>query len=59
MLAMSVNAWAAQRGLLLGQVRTEEKSNEITAIAGETRKAEADYVLSLKANHPTLHDDAS
>ena len=79
-----VSAWAAQRGLLLGQVRTEEKSNEITAIpallkllsvkgcivtidamgcqkaiAGEIRKAEADYVLSLKANHPTLHNDAS
>jgi predicted transposase YbfD/YdcC len=79
-----VSAWAAQRGLLLGQVRTQEKSNEITAIpallkllsvkgcivtidamgcqkaiAGEIRKAEADYVLSLKANHPTLHNDVS
>ena len=79
-----VSAWAAQRGLLLGQVRTQEKSNEIKAIpallkllsvkgcivtidamgcqkaiAGEIRKAEADYVLSLKANHPTLHNDAS
>ena len=27
-----VSAWASQQGLLLGQVKTDEKSNEITAI---------------------------
>ena len=27
-----VSAWASHHGLLLGQVRTAEKSNEITAI---------------------------
>jgi hypothetical protein len=27
-----VSAWADQMGLVLGQVQTEEKSNEITAI---------------------------
>lgn len=27
-----VSAWATERGLLLGQVKTDEKSNEITAI---------------------------
>ena len=27
-----VSAWEANRGLLLGQIKTEEKSNEITAI---------------------------
>jgi hypothetical protein len=27
-----VSAWSAENGLVLGQVRTNEKSNEITAI---------------------------
>ena len=27
-----VSAWASENGLTLGQVKTEEKSNEITAI---------------------------
>ena len=27
-----VSAWANQQGLVLGQTKTEEKSNEITAI---------------------------
>ena len=27
-----VSAWASKNGLVLGQVKTEEKSNEITAI---------------------------
>ena len=27
-----VSAWAADRGLTLGQIATEQKSNEITAI---------------------------
>ena len=79
-----VSAWACQASVLLGQVQTEEKSNEITAIpellkllsikgcivtidAMGCQKAitkaitkaivhsEADYVLTLKANHPYLH----
>ena len=77
-----VSAWANKAGLTLGQVRTEEKSNEITAIpellemlilkgcivtidAMGTQKAiakkiiekEADYVLALKGNQGTLHED--
>ena len=27
-----VHAWAAENSILLGQIKTEEKSNEITAI---------------------------
>lgn len=77
-----VSAWAMENRLMLGQVKVNEKSNEITAIplllesleikgctitidAMGTQKEiaknivekEADYVLSLKRNHPTLHDD--
>ena len=77
-----VSAWADENQLVLGQVRTEAKSNEITAIPTllalldlqgcivtidamgcqkEIAKAitakEADYVLSLKENHPDLFDD--
>lgn len=75
-----VSAWACQNSLLLGQVQTDKKSNEITAIpellkllsikdcivtidAMGCQKAitkaitdsEADYVLTLKSNHPHLH----
>ena len=75
-----VSAWAGEHRLLLGQVKVENKSNEITAIpallelldisgciitidAMGTQTAIAqqivakgsDYVLSLKANHPTLY----
>jgi len=75
-----VSAWASEHRLLLGQVKVENKSNEITAIpallelldisgciitidAMGTQTAIAqkiidkggDYVLSLKANHPTLY----
>lgn len=74
-----VSAWASENRLFLGQVKVEEKSNEITAIpsllelldisgsiitidAMGTQHAiaerivtlGADYVLALKANHPTL-----
>ncbi|MGH6640216.1 MAG: ISAs1 family transposase [Polaromonas sp.] len=74
-----VSAWASQSSLLLGQVRTAKKSNEITAIpellkllsiqgcivtidamgcqksiAKDIIAAQADYVLSLKANHRHL-----
>lgn len=77
-----VSAWAANAGLVLGQVKTHEKSNEITAIpmllellslqgcivtidamgcqksiAEKIRAGGADYVLALKGNQSTLHDD--
>ncbi len=76
-----VSAWASENRLLLGQMKVEGKSNEITAIpalldlldiAGciitidamgtqtEIVKCivakQADYVLCLKANHPTLYN---
>lgn len=74
-----VSAWAAEQGLVLGQVSTHKKSNEIEAIpmllgmiaiensivtidamgcqkaiAIQIRKQKADYILSLKDNHPSL-----
>ena len=74
-----VSAWASQHRLFLGQVKVENKSNEITAIpallelldisgciitidamgtqheiARRIYDKGADYVLALKANHPTL-----
>lgn len=79
-----VSAWAAQHRLVLGQVATEDKSNEITAIpkllemldvrdavvtvdamgcqkdiAGQIVKGGGDYVMSLKGNHETLHDQVA
>ncbi len=77
-----VSAWASANHLVLGQLKTDEKSNEITAIP-ELLKAlvlkgcivtidamgcqteiaklivdkEADYVLALKGNQGTLHND--
>ena len=75
-----VSAWASENRLFLGQVKVEDKSNEITAIpallellnisgciitidamgtqheiAHRIQALGADYVLALKANHPTLH----
>ncbi|MDV2996954.1 MAG: ISAs1 family transposase ISCysp6 [Chroococcidiopsis sp. SAG 2025] len=75
-----VSAWASENRLFLGQVKVEDKSNEITAIpallelldiagciitidamgtqaeiAHRIQAQGADYVLALKANHPTLH----
>ena len=75
-----VSAWASEHRLFLGQVKVEDKSNEITAIptllelldisgciitidamgtqtdiAHQIQAQGADYVLALKANHPTLH----
>ena len=75
-----VTAWASEQRLVLGQVKVEDKSNEITAIPAllelldisgaiitidamgtqteivrQIRQKKADYVLALKANHPTLH----
>ena len=79
-----VSAWANANRLVLGQVKVDDKSNEITAIpklikmldlAGATvtidamgcqkeiakviTDQEADYVLALKENHPTLYDDVT
>jgi predicted transposase YbfD/YdcC len=79
-LYLSVSAWASEYRLFLGQVKVEDKSNEITAIpallelldltgciitidamgtqheiARRIQAQGADYVLALKANHPTLY----
>lgn len=77
-----VNAWLNELGVVLGQVKTDTKSNEITAIpelleqlrldgctvsidaAGCQREIarviaeqNADYVLAVKGNQPTLQED--
>ncbi len=77
-----VSAWAEGNGLVLGQWKVEDKSNEITAvpellrvlelagcivtmdamgcqkkIAREIIEADADYVLALKGNHETVHQE--
>ena len=77
-----VHAWAAGQRLLLGQIATEAKSNEITAVPallamlslkGRIVTADAmscqrvicaqivgqggDYVIALKGNQGSLHDD--
>lgn len=77
-----VSAWANKQKLVIGQIKTDDKSNEITAvpqlldmleIAGcivtadaiscqkdivkKITEKEADYVLALKRNQETLHDD--
>lgn len=74
-----VSAWASEQGLLLGQVSTRDKSNEIEAIprllgmleiensiitidamgcqkaiSRQIMQQKADYILSLKDNHPSL-----
>jgi len=74
-----VSAFACEQGLVLGQVGTKEKSNEIEAIprllnmvavensivtidamgcqkaiARRIREKRADYILTLKDNHPSL-----
>jgi predicted transposase YbfD/YdcC len=79
-----VSAWATNNHLVLGQVKTEEKSNEITAIprllklldikgclvtidamgcqkqiTADIRSAEADYLLAVKENQPTLHAEVA
>jgi len=75
-----VSAWASTNSLVLGQIKTDEKSNEITAIpellkslelkgclvtidamgcqkniAEVILEQEADYLLAVKDNQPTLH----
>lgn len=77
-----VSAFAAGQRLVLGQVKVDEKSNEIVAIpklldllviegaivtidamgcqrgiAQQIRDKKADYVLALKGNQGTLHED--
>jgi predicted transposase YbfD/YdcC len=77
-----VSAWAQSNGLVLGQLKVDDKSNEITAlpkllralelsgcivtvdamgtqkqIAKEIIEADADYVMSLKGNHETVHEE--
>ena len=77
-----VSAWAVRNGLVLGQLRVNEKSNEITAvpqliraldvagctvtldamgcqkrIAREIIEADAEYVLALKGNQETVHQE--
>jgi len=77
-----VSAWAQSNGLVLGQLKVDAKSNEITAlpkllralelsgcivtvdamgtqkqIAKEIKEADADYVLALKGNHETVHQE--
>lgn len=77
-----ISAWAESNNVVLGQLKTSEKSNEITAIptllnlldisgsiitidAMGTQKQivqtiienDADYVLALKENHKTFHDE--
>ena len=77
-----VSAFSAENGLVLGQRKIDDKSNEITAIpklletlylkgcivtidamgcqkeiAEKIISQDADYVLSLKGNQGTLHDD--
>jgi len=77
-----VSAWASDNGLVLGQVKVDEKSNEITAvpellralklkgcivtldamgcqkeIAAHIIEQHADYVLALKGNHATVHEE--
>lgn len=77
-----VSAWASGNGLALGQVKVDDKSNEITAIPELLRVLElkgcivtidamgcqkeiaaaivdkkADYLLALKGNQGTAHDE--
>ena len=77
-----VNAWSSTNGIVLGQVKVVDKSNEITAVpelldalllkgcivtldamgcqrktAAKIADAGADYVISLKGNQGTLHDE--
>jgi predicted transposase YbfD/YdcC len=77
-----VSAWARENSLVLGQVKVDDKSNEITAIpellrvlnlkgcivtidamgcqkqiASEISAAQADYVLALKGNQGTMHEE--
>ena len=77
-----VSAWVSEQSVVLGQIKCEEKSNEITAIpellkildlegcvvtidamgcqteiVKEIAEKDADYVISLKGNQGTLHQE--
>jgi len=77
-----VSAWSSQDHLVLGQIKVDDKSNEITAIpklldllsikgcivtidamgcqktiAAKIRKNEGDYVLALKGNQGSMHEE--
>ena len=77
-----VSAWASDNAVVLGQIKTDDKSNEITAIpallaklniqgctvsidamgcqkaiAQQIREQQGHYLLALKGNQGTLHDD--
>ena len=77
-----VSAWAEGNGLVLGQLKVDDKSNEITAvpqllrilelsgcivtldamgcqkkIVKEIMEADADYVIALKGNQETVHEE--
>lgn len=77
-----VNAWAVNNGVSLGQLKVDDKSNEITAvpelldlldvkgsivtadalncqkeIAEKVKKNKGDYVLAVKGNQGTLHEE--
>ena len=77
-----ISAWAHDNRLVFGQLATEAKGNEITAIpkllalldlrdamvtidaigcqkaiAGQIIEQGGDYVLQIKGNHPTLHEE--
>jgi predicted transposase YbfD/YdcC len=77
-----VSAWSSVNGCVLGQLKTEEKSNEITAIpellkaldlhgcivtidamgtqktiAGQIVDGEGDYLLAVKGNQQSLHEE--
>ena len=79
-----VSAWVAENQITLGEIKTDEKSNEITAIpklldmidvegsivtadsmscqkdiAEKITEKKADYVINLKGNQETLHNDVS
>ena len=79
-----ISAWSSEQRLVLGQLKVEHKSNEITAIpallellditgsiitidamgtqteiAKKIIDKKGDYVLALKANHPTLYSQVS
>ena len=79
-----VSAWVNENSITLGEIVTDDKSNEITAIpelldlididgdivtidamgcqtdiAAKIRERGADYVLSMKDNHPTFHEEVT
>lgn len=77
-----ISAWANSSGLVLGQRKVDDKSNEITAIpelltvlelkgsivtidamgcqkeiVSQIKEKEADYVIAVKKNQPTLYEN--